>query len=293
MAALVLLVLGSWCPGSVTRCGARRVPSGADKGFPRAGTEGTGPAGPAGQQGDRDAPLLLLPPAPVHFSVTCRVFRVRWRLSPSLGVTLGHREVNVPFHACLPPRLTTATGADTSQQRCSTSETPLSNQTPPIMSPHTPTPASTPHTDQSPPAGTVAAGAPCPSCAAAHTALGSASIRDDTNDCFSPAPRRGRPGGPDASAACPAGSAGGRKRSGTAAAAPVTPEESARATRGTIARPPPTLRRRSGLLPGRFGCRQSGSAGFSSSPAPENGERGRVKGAGAGWRGWRALRGMQ
>lgn len=124
LAALVLLVLGGWCPGSVTRCGARRVPSGADKGFPLAGTEGRGQQG---QPKDRDAPLLLLPPASVHFNVTCRVFRVCWRLSPSLGVTLSHREVNIPLHACLPPRLTTATGTDTSQQRCSSSEPPLSN----------------------------------------------------------------------------------------------------------------------------------------------------------------------
>lgn len=106
LAALILLVLRGWCPGSLTRRGAKQVPSGADKGFPLWLAQRDGCQQGQGQPGRRAAGIphcFSRRQLPEHFIVTWRVFGGCWRLSPSLGVTLGHRGVNVPFHAWLPP----------------------------------------------------------------------------------------------------------------------------------------------------------------------------------------------
>lgn len=133
LAALVLLVLRGWCPGSLTRCGAEQVPRRCRQGFPSGWCRGTAASRAISQPGRRVAGIPLCfscHQLPAHSIVTWCVLGGCWRLSPSLRVTLGHCGVNVPFHAWLLPRLATATGASTSQQRCSSSETPLPNQNP-------------------------------------------------------------------------------------------------------------------------------------------------------------------
>lgn len=141
------------------QAGPQVVPTRVSLGWCR----GTGASRATGQPGRRAAGIphcFSCRRLPARFIVAWHVLGGGWRLSPSLGVTLGYCEVNVPFHAWLPPRLATATGANTSQQRCSSSETPLPNQSLPVMSLHAPTLASVPHADRSHPAGTGAARLP-------------------------------------------------------------------------------------------------------------------------------------
>lgn len=68
---------------------------------------------------------------PACLIVSQRALGRCWPLSPSLGVTLGHHGVSVPSHAWLPPGMAAAMKASSSQQRCSSSKTPLPNQKPP------------------------------------------------------------------------------------------------------------------------------------------------------------------
>lgn len=104
LAALVLLVLRGWCPGSLTRCGAKWVPSGADKGFPLAGTKGWVPAepGPAWLPGGGDTPLLLLLPAPC--TLHCHLACIRRVLTPVtlFGCDFGPPWGKYPFPLLAP-----------------------------------------------------------------------------------------------------------------------------------------------------------------------------------------------
>lgn len=121
--------------------------------------------------------------------------------------------------------------------------------------------------------------------------MGSAAISDDTNYCFPPhhaeAGRVALTQALPARLALPAGR-GTRKRSGTAAAAPVTPEESARAARATRGTSAALLPPSAGVpappeavwLPAKRLC------WFFSLPAPElrsaAGSKGQERDGGAG-----------